>query len=1394
MTRTHEEGIGRVTEFDAASRIAIVGMACRLPGARNVDEFWQNLRGGVESVRRLTRQEMLDAGATPEDLDDPHHVPFGALIDHIDEFDAAFFGITTREAELMDPQQRLFLQCAWEALEDAGYDPGRIGVPVGVFGGANFNSYLTRNLIPAEVFEETAAALQAVLANDKDYLATRVAYKLNLRGPACAVQSGCSTSLVAVHLAAQSLLGYECDMALAGGVAVDVARARGYWSHEGSVFSPDGHCRTFDADARGTVFGNGVGIVVLKRLEDAQRDGDSISAVILGSAVNNDGAVKVGFTAPSVSGQAEVIAEALADAGAAPESIGFIETHGTGTPLGDPIEVEALRRAYGARPGGAPCAIGSVKTNVGHLDSAAGVASLIKTALALRHRELPPSLNFTRPNPAIEFDKTAFYVNTQLVPWTSGTSPLVPRRAAVSSFGMGGTNAHLVLEEHVDSPADPPARSAEVLVWSARSPETLGAITDRLRAYLDSTPVESLADLAYTLQTGRAAFEHRRMVVVGSAREAAALLADAPRAVETFRYTGEQRGVAFVYPANVPDALGAIEELSASEPAFRSAVEACGDVLRAEAAGDLADPTRPEIATFTLQHALTCVWNSWGVTPAAVGGDGVGELAAACAAGVLSYRDALRTLLQRPANAGANPSGGASCARNAMPSGSFHYLELGAGETLSAVAGPGITTGCLSGAGKSAVVSLLAAAGRLWQGGIAVDWRRLHGNRRRRRVAVPTYAFEQSRFWIDPPPQEDDSPEALAGRKLEEVSRWLYVPSWQRVPALELVARAFEDFDTTEWLVCTAETPLSDLVVERLARVVPRICVVRPMIGAEYDDAADRVVTIDPSDATHYARLLEQRFGRDSHLVIVQVGLPAAGTLESFASVLALSRAIAHAERRISVRVITVDAQDVLGSEDLAPDAAPLLAAVRVIAQEHVNVDCACIDVDRRDLVDPAHAGWLADRVVAEAATHTPDPVVAYRGYARWVVRYQPMPIERPPGNSKIKNGGTYVIVGGLGRIGLTLAEHIARTATVNLVLIGRNAIPSRSTSPLSRDTAGGAAVSDRGARVAALEALGSRVLALAADVADEVGLRRAIADAEQRFGRIDGVIAAAGIVDGPAFQPLRRLTVEECERQFRPKVDGLRVLEQVLGDRALDFCLVVSSLSSVLGGLGYGAYSAANAFMDAFVRRHNTSSRTRWMTVNWDAWRWPDTEDGPPGTVLQRLALTPADAVDVFDRVLRVSHVVDQIVVSTADLGARLAQWVDRVGVRGAARVPAAETAESSGPVGSDTLMELDAGDGDLTPTQLAVVQVWRRVLGILDVPLDESFLDLGGNSLTAVQAISAIEQSLGAHVAIEEFIFQTAAQLATLCDRKLAAQRAAPAPAAQYSAGSTEDALVRS
>ncbi|NTW03358.1 MAG: polyketide synthase, partial [Oscillochloris sp.] len=428
-----------LTTTTGGPEIAVIGMAGRFPGAHDLDAFWANLRDGIESVSFSSDADLLAAGVDPALLSDPRYVRAGARIDEPERFDAAFFGFYPREAEVMDPQHRLFLECAWTALEHAGYDAQRYPGLIGVFGGAGMNTYLLFNVLPNPAAQENVQDYQITIANDKDFLPTRVSYKLNLRGPSVNVQTACSTSLVAVHMACQSLLSYQADMALAGGAALRAPQERGYAYREGGILAPDGHCRAFDANAGGTVPGNGVGVVVLKRLEDAIADGDTIHALIKATAINNDGANKVGYTAPGVDGQADVIATAQAIAGVDPESISYIEAHGTGTALGDPIEIAALNQVFA--PANLPpgtVAIGSLKTNVGHMDAAAGVAGLIKTVLALKHRQLPPSLHFERPNPAINFEHTPFFVNATLRDWKTNRGP---RRAGVSSIGIGGTNA-----------------------------------------------------------------------------------------------------------------------------------------------------------------------------------------------------------------------------------------------------------------------------------------------------------------------------------------------------------------------------------------------------------------------------------------------------------------------------------------------------------------------------------------------------------------------------------------------------------------------------------------------------------------------------------------------------------------------------------------------------------------------------------------------------------------------------------------------------------------------------------------------------------------------------------------------------------------------------------------
>jgi len=467
------------------SEIAIIGMAGRFPGANTLEQFWRNLRDGVESITFLTDDQLEPSSIDPITQSDPNYVRAASILDDIDLFDAAFFGIAPQEAALIDPQQRVFLECAWEALERAGYDPATYAGAIGVYAGARTNTYLLNLVANPDLFA-TLGSFQVGLGNDLAFLTTRVAYKLNLRGPSYAVQTACSTSLVAVHLACQSLLIDECQIALAGGIAINVPHKTGYLYRPGGIFSPDGHCRAFDAQAQGTVFGSGVGIVVLKRLEDALADGDHIHAIIKGSAVNNDGALKASFTAPSVQSQATVIADALFNAEVAADSIAYVEAHGTGTALGDPIEIRALTKAFQAsteRKGF--CALGSVKTNLGHLDTAAGIASLIKTVLALEHQQLPPSLHFHTPNPNIDFANTPFYVNHTLAEWPTHE---VPRRAGVSAFGIGGTNAHILLEEAPPPIPTQPPRDWQLLLLSAKTEAALERATANLAQQLRSQP------------------------------------------------------------------------------------------------------------------------------------------------------------------------------------------------------------------------------------------------------------------------------------------------------------------------------------------------------------------------------------------------------------------------------------------------------------------------------------------------------------------------------------------------------------------------------------------------------------------------------------------------------------------------------------------------------------------------------------------------------------------------------------------------------------------------------------------------------------------------------------------------------------------------------------------
>ncbi|AFZ60776.1 SDR family NAD(P)-dependent oxidoreductase [Anabaena cylindrica FACHB-243] len=1463
--------------------IAIIGMSGRFPGCNNIDEFWENLKAGVELTSVFTNTKLAKT-------DTEQKIKAGGILSDVELFDAAFFGFNPREAEAIDPQHRLFLECAWEALENAGYNSQLETRPIGVYAGVGMGTYLLYNLSPNQGWIESKGFLQTLVGVDKDYLASRVSYKLNLTGPSVSIGTACSSSLVAIHLACQSLLSGECDMALGAGVAVKVPQNELTLSPD-EIVAADGHCKAFDSRANGTVGGNGIGVVVLKRLEDAIADRDRIYAVIKGSAINNDGAGKVGYTAPSQEGQTRVIRTAQMMAEVEPETITYIEAHGTGTALGDPIEIAAMTQAFRATTDEKNyCAIGSVKTNVGHLDAAAGIVGLIKTVLALDHKLIPPSINFESPNPQIDFDNSPFYVNTKLLEWKTNDSP---RRAGVSSFGFGGTNAHIILEEAPPLEISSSARQQHLLVLSAKTSSALATATKNLAAYLKQHPDLNLADVAYTLQIGRQNFNYRRMVVGENLEDVVKKL----DFVDQELLTSSNRSVVFMFTGQGSQYVNMGKELYEQETIFREECDRCFDYLQHHLHIDLHSylyPTETDIQTatqqlqqtaitqpalFVIEYALAKLWISWGVSPVAMIGHSIGEYVAACIAGVFSLEDALSLVVTRgkmmqqlPAGAmlsislpaqkvqsflGDNLSLAASNApllsvvsgsiaditeleqqltaksieyRRLHTSHAFHssmmaavvepftlavkkiklhppqipfisnltgtwmtpeaatdpnywarhlrqgvrfaegiaqllqnaesiFLEIGPGRTLTTLTKQQASARVILSSlrhpqeKQSDVGFLLNTLGKLWLTGVQINWAGFYQHEKRHRLPLPAYPFERQRYWIDPPQQGNHHSQRL------KLDNWFYLPSWQRsiIPTQNLATA------NVSWLVFVDNTGFGDAFCQRL-KTHYQHKVIQVKIGNCFSQINEQVYTINPQIREDYEKLF-QKISQLGKVPLI-AHLWSLNPHESFEksqelglySLLNLSYVIAKQKitESLKIGVISSDIQIVIGDENIHPEKATVLGGCKVIPQEQPNITCRSIDI----VISKLGENELIDKLIVEIVADTSEDVIAYRNNYRWVQTFAAIPLEKTATTKQLRQKGVYLIVGGLGGLGLGIAEYLAKTAQAKLALIGRSTLPEKSAWENWLMTHDEQDISSQKIRkLQEIEKLGAEVLVLSADVADEVQMRSAVTQINAKFGAIHGVIHAAGVRGGGLAQLKTSAMIKAV---FAPKVQGTLVLDTIFKDVPLDFLVFWSSIAAFTGGYGNVDYVAAHTFLDRFAQCSSLPT----ITINWNAWQ----EAGMAIQLQEKYKLqqshleilkngiTLEEGIEAFNRIL-VSG-LSQVIVTPQNMQETMTQYAN-MGVIFADKLADKTTVKANYP-------RPHLSNSYVLPRnqiEQTIADIWQEVIGIEKVGIYDNFFDLGGDSLIGVRVINSIQEEFHIQLStVSIFEAPTVSQLAQL------------------------------
>jgi acyl transferase domain-containing protein/acyl carrier protein len=1312
---------------DVAEPVAIVGLGCRMPGGANDPEaFWQLLRDGVDGISevpadRWNARALYDADpAAPGKM----NTRWGGFLRDVDQFEPQFFGISPREAVFMDPQQRMVLEVSWEALEYAGIRPDHLaGTRSGVFIGISTYDY---GQMLMRGGDRTRLDAHIGTGISPSVTAGRLSYVLGLQGPAMSIDTACSSSLVSVHLACQSLRSGECRMALAGGVNLVLLPESNIILSKARMLSPDGRCKTFDARADGYVRSDGCGMVVLKRLSDALADGDRVLAVIRGSAINQDGRSS-GLTVPNGPAQEALIREALAVSDLAPADISYVEAHGTGTPLGDPIEVRAIAAALGE--GRAPdrrLLVGSVKTNLGHLEAAAGVAALIKVVLSLQHGQVPPHLHFEEPNPHLPWADLPVQIPTALTPW----NPVNGRRiAGISSFGFSGTNAHLVVEE---APPEP-ARVAEVerprhvLTLSARSEAALAAMAagyERRLAAPGADDTTTFADVCFTANAGRAHFAHRAAILATDAAEARRKL----RALQTNGAPGVHRGVAdtassgarigFALSSRLDMTGPAAEALYGTQPDFRAAIDACDERLAALGSPDLLSVVRGQApgtqgrargAAFAVQYALAAMWRAWGVNPHVVCGDGVGGLVAATTAGLVGLDEALTLALEG------------------------EPVPRAAGEQqIAIVAADGNAADALTRAGARVIVEIPVAAGQdpwplvldriaaLYVGGVDVDWAAFDRGYGRRKVALPTYPFERERYWVDLPDRDATPADATL----------LYTTEWREKAGSSASESSSEARGT--WIILADEQGRGSALARRLDLRGHRAILVRA--AGEFSRNGN-TYGVDPLRPEDYVALWKAvTAGTDrTPLGVVHLwnlDVEAAGhaiadaALRATASTMHLMQAMLRQPSPPPLWIVTRGAQPAGGSATINVAQAPVWGLAATAALEHPELRCVRVDLPPGG--DLARDAATLDAELREADGETRVAIRDARHVARFV-------IAPPIGavNAPVAADATYLVTGGAGALGLQVARTLADAGARHIVLTSR-----REPSPGARR------------EIEALRAAGARITVQSADVARIEDVRRVLDGIAADALPLRGVVHAAGVIDDAV---LMQADAARLARVMAPKIAGALNLHTETRECRLDFFVMFSSIAGVLGSPGQSGYAAANAFLDALAH-HRHAAGLPAASIAWGPWeqaglaagltsqrRWTDSGIAP---------LAPVTALGIFRRLLTDGRAsVAVLDVDWERMGRAMAARADRSFIGDLTGIPALPRG-AAGPAlrvlidGTPAATRLDVGRRFVTEEVASVLGL--SVAAVSDP--NKGLQDLGLDSLLALELRERLQRATGA------------------------------------------------